>query len=107
MRKLIWLAAVISIMFVVASCGGTTEEATTSAKPPAARPPTSPATLPPATSAATAAERPSPAPALSVGANVGELAPDFQLPAASGADSALASYRGDKNVVVVFYRAFW
>ena len=48
-----------------------------------------------------------PAPALSVGANVGELAPDFQLPAASGADSSLASYRGDKNVVVVFYRAFW
>ena len=48
-----------------------------------------------------------PAPALAVGTNVGELAPDFQLPAASGSDRSLASYRGDKNVLVVFYRAFF
>jgi hypothetical protein len=47
------------------------------------------------------------APALAVGTNVGELAPDFQLPAASGSDRSLASYRGDKNVLVVFYRAFF
>ena len=29
------------------------------------------------------------------------------LAAATGPGESLQSYRGDKNVVVVFYRAFW
>ena len=35
------------------------------------------------------------------------VAPDFQLPSASGETLSLASFAGDKNVVLVFYRGFW
>ena len=42
-----------------------------------------------------------------VGVNVGEIAPDFRLFGVSGEESALGDYRGEKTVVVVFYRAFW
>ena len=35
------------------------------------------------------------------------LAPAFELPAAGGDTISLASFAGDKNVVVVFYRGFW
>ena len=31
----------------------------------------------------------------------------FELPSASGDTVSLESYVGDKNVVLVFYRAFW
>ena len=68
---------------------------------PAVSPPTTPV------DAATEAPVEPPTPALAVGTMVGDLAPDFQLPAASGSDQSLASYRGDQNVLVVFYRAFW
>ena len=44
---------------------------------------------------------------LVVGTGVGELAPAFTLPSISESDVSLESYRGDKNLVVVFYRAFW
>ena len=42
-----------------------------------------------------------------VGTLVGDVAPGFMLAAATGSGRSLESYRGDKNVVVVFYRAFW
>ena len=42
-----------------------------------------------------------------VGTLVGDVAPDFMLAAATGSGKSLESYRGEKNVVVVFYRAFW
>lgn len=42
-----------------------------------------------------------------VGAGVGDLAPAFELASASGASRSIEAYRGDKNLVVVFYRAFW
>ena len=32
------------------------------------------------------------------------MAPGFTLPSASGSDVSLESYRGDKNVVLVYYR---
>jgi peroxiredoxin len=38
---------------------------------------------------------------------VGELAPDFTLPDASGAPVSLASFREQKPVVLVFYRGYW
>jgi hypothetical protein len=38
---------------------------------------------------------------------VGERAPDFTLPDASGRPVALADYRGKKPVVLVFYRGYW
>ena len=68
---------------------------------PAVSPPPLPADSP------TATLPEPPVPALAVGTMEGDLAPDFQLPAASGSDRSLASYRGDKNVLVVFYRAFF
>ena len=36
-----------------------------------------------------------------------KLAPTFELPNAKGETINLASYAGDKNVVLVFYRGFW
>jgi cytochrome oxidase Cu insertion factor (SCO1/SenC/PrrC family) len=38
---------------------------------------------------------------------VGERAPDFTLPDASGHPVSLADYRGKKSVVLVFYRGYW
>ena len=35
------------------------------------------------------------------------LAPPFELPNAKGDTVSLASYVGNKNVVLVFYRGFW
>jgi hypothetical protein len=38
---------------------------------------------------------------------VGEPPPDFTLPDASGRPVSLADYRGQKPVVLVFYRGYW
>ncbi len=38
---------------------------------------------------------------------VGELAPDFTLTALNGPAVSLSDYRGEKNVVLVFYRGHW
>lgn len=38
---------------------------------------------------------------------VGEPAPDFTLPDASGRPVSLADYRGRQAVVLVFYRGYW
>ena len=59
-------------------------------------------TEPPATATPLPTEIPIP-----VGTGVGELAPAFTLPSISGSDVSLESYRDNKNLVVVFYRAFW
>ena len=42
-----------------------------------------------------------------VAAPSAKLAPAFELPNAAGETVSLASYAGDKNVVLVFYRGFW
>jgi len=42
--------------------------------------------------------------------NVGDMAPDFELPACVGEEKTrfrLSDYRGKKHVVVVFYPADW
>ena len=38
---------------------------------------------------------------------VGTVAPDFTLPQYGGENVTLSQFRGDKNVVLVFYRGFW
>ena len=38
---------------------------------------------------------------------VGDLAPDFSLLAYAGDVVTLSDYRGDKNVILVFYRGHW
>jgi len=38
---------------------------------------------------------------------VGQPAPDFTLPDAAGRAVRLADYRGQKPVVLVFYRGYW
>lgn len=35
------------------------------------------------------------------------LAPDFTLPSAAGGVVTLSQFRGNKSVVLVFYRAYW
>ena len=37
----------------------------------------------------------------------GDVAPKFTLPSAAGESVSLASFAGEKNVVLVFYRGFW
>ena len=49
--------------------------------------------------AATATPEPQPA--------AGPMAPLFTLPNATGGQTSLAGFQGNKNVVLVFYRAFW
>lgn len=36
-----------------------------------------------------------------------DLAFDFTLPNVHGGDVTLSDFRDDKNIVLVFYRAFW
>jgi peroxiredoxin len=39
--------------------------------------------------------------------SVGDRVPDFKLPTARGDTVSLSEYAGDKNVVFVFFRAWW
>jgi cytochrome oxidase Cu insertion factor (SCO1/SenC/PrrC family) len=38
---------------------------------------------------------------------VGDVAPDFSLMSYAGTVTTLSDFRGDKNVVLVFYRGHW
>ncbi len=38
---------------------------------------------------------------------VGDVAPDFSLVSYAGPVTTLSDYRGDKNVVLQFYRGYW
>jgi hypothetical protein len=38
---------------------------------------------------------------------VGDLAPDFSLASLGGPVITLSDFRGDKNVILVFYRGYW
>jgi hypothetical protein len=46
-------------------------------------------------------------PAASTVLKVGEAAPDFTLPDATGAAVTLAAFRDQRPVVLVFYRGYW
>ena len=63
----------------------------------------SPTPTPTVTPTPTATATPSP----SVGTDIGNLAPNFTLPSALNGNYTLEAFRGDKNVVLVFYRASW
>ena len=82
-------------VMAVAACGG-------ASKPPTSAPE---ATAPSASSAATG-EKVEQSDAES-SAPSAMMAPTFELPNAAGETISLASYAGDKNVVLVFYRGFW
>ena len=47
------------------------------------------------------------APSVTFADDAADLAPDFMLPNAHGGEVTLSDFRDDKNVVLVFYRAFW
>ena len=38
---------------------------------------------------------------------VGDMAPDFSLMSYAGTVTTLSDFRGDKNVVLQFYRGYW
>ena len=38
---------------------------------------------------------------------VGDIAPDFSLMSYAGTVTTLSDFRGEKNVVLVFYRGYW
>ena len=78
--------------------------ATPTPVPPAATPTPVPPTATPTPVPPTATPTSVPE---NVGTLVGDVAPGFMLAAATGSGQSLESYRGEKNVVVVFYRAFW
>lgn len=42
-----------------------------------------------------------------IGVAVGSEAPDFSLPDSEGKEFVLSSLRGEKNVILVFYRGVW
>ena len=96
----LWVVAALSLaVLALAACGSSAEPATES---PART--TEPATAEGDQAAIfdehlTGAEEPEPQ---------GNVAPMFTLPdARDSMDVVLESYRGDKNVVLVFYRGFW
>ena len=79
-------AAMVLALTTLAACGA------------AAEPTTAPGTPTAPAGQQTAAEETAPQ---------AKLAPTFELPNAAGETVSLASYMGDKNVVLVFYRGFW
>ncbi len=38
---------------------------------------------------------------------VGDVAPDFSLMSYAGTVTTLSDFRGEKNVILVFYRGYW
>lgn len=88
--RIVGTVALCLVVLALAACGSAAEPEATTA-PPATEAPVA------ATSEeATASTAPS-----------AKLAPTFELPNAAGETVSLASYAGDKNVVLVFYRGFW
>ena len=93
-------AAALAMVVIVAACGG--DDAPATAAPTMA--PRAP-TAAPATSAATPASTPTPAAAVDVGPNVGQVGADFTLTSVDGEEINLYSLRG--SPVVLYYFATW
>ena len=100
---------VISVIAVVAAvaCGSEEPSATlesTLTQTPIATPEHNPTSVPSPTPESNETPDPTSGPDMQAGAEVGDMAPVFTLPSASGTEVSLESYRGDKTVVLVFYR---
>ena len=92
--RIAFVAALFAALLTLAACGAADEPAATVA--------------PAATGAPTvAAESEDSSAAAEASAPPARLAADFELPSATGENVSLASFAGDKNVVLVFYRGFW
>ncbi|MBM3959080.1 MAG: redoxin domain-containing protein [SAR202 cluster bacterium] len=106
------VAAAAASALVLACAGEAVPTATQVASRPvtiatATPPPTSP---PAATAAPTTAPVSAPAATVPAAPPATQLGPglhDFKLPDAQGGEVALSQYLGQKNVVLVFYRAWW
>ena len=97
-KAFVWFVAVVTCVCLVTSCSPATAPPPAPADTPTLEPtpaPT-PSATPPAT--ATPSENPGGIPA------IGDTAPDFTLPSATADTIDLSSYRGEKNVVLIFYR---
>ena len=93
------LAVALIAALALVACGASAEPTSESAPAPSEPPSATSAPAPTADSEpAAATESPPPS---------AKLAPTFELPNAKGETVSLASYAGDKNVVLVFYRGFW
>ena len=90
--RIVGTVALSMMVLALAACGSAAEP--------------QPTATPPATAASTAAAMNEEAPS-STEAPSAKAAPAFELPNAAGETISLASYAGDKNVVLVFYRGFW
>ena len=89
------LVAVTLALIAIVACGSAAEPEATVA-PAATEAPAAAST----NDESSAADAESEAPAAM-------LAPTFELPNAKGETVSLASYAGERNVVLVFYRGFW
>ena len=100
--KLILFAALFVAAFAIAACGSSAEPAdgapTAATEDTVSSQATEPTESEDTESAATTADVQEPQ---------GEVAHKFELPNAKGGTVSLASFAGDKNVVLVFYRGFW
>ena len=86
------VVALSLLLVALAACGTSSESAQESPAATAASPATEAAQI----ASDTAETEPQ-----------GDIAPEFKLPSGTGGTVSLASFAGDKNVVVVFYRGFW
>ena len=103
---LLLLVSVIAVVAAVA-CGSEEPPATLEPNPTLAAPATpehNPTSAPSPTPASNETPDPISGPDMQAGAEVGDMAPVFTLPSASGTEVSLESYRGDKTVVLIFYR---
>ncbi len=93
-RRLYAVMAAVLLFVAMAACGGAAEPSAGETQSAATA-----ASSPAETDAGSTASEPAPPAA--------NIAPKFELPGARGETVSLASYAGDKNVVLVFYRGFW
>ena len=95
--KYILFAAAIMTVLAIAACGSSAEPGD---EEPAATEDTSASQSTESADTETASDA-------SAAEPEGDVAPKFELPSGLGGTVSLASFAGDKNVVVVFYRGFW
>ncbi len=97
-RTLVAIFLIAAIFALTAACGGSSEanvpvaSGATPTAAPVVEDPTAEPTEPPLVN--------TPGP-------VSNIAPDFTLPSIQGSEYTLSQFRGEKPVVVVFYRAYW